>query len=338
MGLARPQTKAQQAATRNVGSEQADHSVTNGQTAPNGADGITLAEALDRWYTSMAAGESVKSPRTITAYQYGTDKLVHSVGSERLLAAITAEDVEALLADLKARGITPGGRALVFRPIRTFFRWAVGRKLLSSSPVEGMAAPKAPAAPVEFVTDAEFERIVKTTEHRTRWAFRARRDRAILLMLATTGARLSEVADLKVGDIDLSGQRFVVHGKGGKDRILPLLPEALAALDAYLTLERPRSPFSGATDALWLAPKGALTSNGIAQLVAQRGKAAGLKRRIHPHELRHRAIAGWLRAGMPDSLVMALSGHSTHAMLARYGAHTRQEDAISMLRGLSGAA
>jgi site-specific recombinase XerD len=327
VALTRPKTKA---ATRSSTNEQtATRSTSSEQT-------VTLAEALDRWYTSLAAGESVKSPKTLKAYRYGTDKLVAAVGATRYLHSVQAEDVEALLAELKARGITPGGRALVFRPIRTFFRWCVKRGLLASSPVEGMVAPKAPATPVEFVTDAEFAAILATTETRSRWAFRAYRDRAILLMLATTGARLSEVADLKLSDLDLAGQRFIVKGKGGKDRVLPLLPDTLAALQRYLDDHRPRSPFSGITDALWLAPRGALTSNGIAQLVAERGKAAGLKRRVHPHELRHRAIAGWLRQGMPDSLVMALSGHSTHAMLNRYGAHTRQEDAIAMLRGLAG--
>ena len=176
MGLARPQTKAQQAATRSDQSEQtATRSETSEQTARSRADGITLADALDRWYTSMAAGETVKSPRTIAAYRYGTDKLLNRLGATRSLGNVQAEDIEGLLADLKARGITPGGRALVFRPIRTFMRWCVRRGLLANSPVEGMAAPKAPATPVEFVTDAEFAAILKTTEHQTRWAFRARR-------------------------------------------------------------------------------------------------------------------------------------------------------------------
>jgi len=176
--------------------------------------------------------------------------------------------------------------------------------------------------------------MLKTTEHRTRWAFRPRRDRAILLMLATTGARLSEVADLKVSDVSSRLDTFTVMGKGGKERVLPLLPEAADALRAYLTLERPRSPYSAST-ALWLAYRGDMSSNGLAQMVAARGYEAGVKRRVHPHELRHRAIASWLRAGMPDALVMSLSGHSTHSMLQRYGAHTRSEDAMAYLRALA---
>ena len=75
MGLARPKTKAEQTATRSPGNEQsATHSKSNGQ-------GVTLGKALTDWYTSLRAGTRVKSERTIRVYQYGTDKLVHSVGS-----------------------------------------------------------------------------------------------------------------------------------------------------------------------------------------------------------------------------------------------------------------
>jgi site-specific recombinase XerD len=303
------------------------------------AGGLTLHDALERWYTSLQASESVKSLRTIDAYRYATDKLVSSVGSQTPLEAVQPESLETLLASLKTAGASAATRQAVYRPIRTFLKWCVKRGHLSVSPAEEVDAPKVPAQPIEFVTDAEWSAILATTESKSRWAFRARRDRAVLLMLATTGARLSEVAGLQVGEVDLEARSLLVHGKGGKDRVLPLLPEAHEAVSTYLRLERPRSPYSSTSDALWLASRGVLTPNGLAQMVAERGEAAGItKRRVHPHELRHRAIAGWLRAGMPDTLVMALSGHSTHAMLARYGAATRQEDAMAYLRSLAASA
>jgi site-specific recombinase XerD len=330
MGLARPKTKAQQA-TRSTSSEQA---ATRHEHA---GEAITLADALDRWYTSLRAGTSVKSERTIAAYRYGTDKLLAHVGATRSVQAVQAEDIEALLAALKARGLSDGGRAVVYRPVKSFFRWAVKRGLVTKSPVEDVVAPRPAAKPIAFVTEEEWAAILATTITRSRWAFRAWRDRAILLMLATTGARLSEVATLRLSDVDVVARTILVKGKGDKDRVLPLLDDAYAALDVYLKDHRPRSPFASTTDALWLASRGPLTSNGVAQMVAERGRDAGVKRRVHPHELRHRAIAGWLRAGMPQPLVMALSGHSTPAMLTRYGAHTRQEDAMAFLRGLGAA-
>jgi site-specific recombinase XerD len=326
MALARPLTKAQQAATRSSLSAQ-----PVGQKSPT----ITLGEAVERWTTHLHASDRIGSPRTIQAYLYGLGKLTTRVDKDTPLADITPEHIEGMLADLKRAGITDGGRALVYRPIRTFFRWAVERELVFTSPVEKVAAPKVKVQPLVFVTDDEFDRILKTTVTRSRWAFRARRDRAILLMLATTGARLSEVAELKLSDVAVTSQQFTVHGKGGKDRVLPLLDDAAEALSAYLTHERPRSVYSS-TQALWLAPRGPITPNGIAQLVAERGYAAGVKRRVHAHELRHRFVAKALSGGMPGPLVMALSGHSTPSMLNRYGAHTRSEDAMNMLRAMAG--
>jgi site-specific recombinase XerD len=146
------------------------------------------------------------------------------------------------MAALKAAGQSPGGRAVVYRPIRTFFRWCVARELLQVSPAEKVAPPIVKAQPLVFVTDDEFDRILKTTVTRSRWAFRARCDRAILLMLTTTGARLSEVAEVRVHDLELDSGTFTVHGRGGKDRALPMLPDAREALTTYLRLERPRNP------------------------------------------------------------------------------------------------
>jgi integrase/recombinase XerC len=323
MALTRPLTKKQQAAT------------TSTPFAQSPTTGITLSDAVERWTTHLHASDRIGSQRTIDAYLYGLGKLVHFLGGHRTLLSICAEDIEGLMAALKAAGQSPGGRAVVFRPIRTFFRWAVDRGLVSISPVEKVAAPVVKAQPLVFVTDDELAAILRTTVTRSRWAFRARRDRAILLMLATTGARLSEVANLTVPAIDLESWQFTVHGKGGKDRVLPVLPEPAEALTAYLRMERPRSPYSGTTDALWLSSRGELTPSGIAQLVAERGYEAGIKRRVHPHELRHRFVAKALSGGMPGPLVMALSGHSTPSMLNRYGAHTRSEDAMNFLRGMT---
>ena len=325
MALAKPLTKDVQRAAL---STRVD--TPAGKTSSQSA---TLGDAVESWFVSLRAGDA--SPKTLAAYGWGVGRFVAHVGPAQPLAAITVEDVESFIGSLKTSGLSEASRNAAYRPVRTFLRWCVKRGLLTSNPSADVAAPKVTVQPVQFVTDAEFAAILATTDTRSRWAFRARRDRAILLMLATTGARLSEVTDLQVSDVDLTAGTFLVHGKGGKDRVLPLLDGAKAALDTYLRLERPRSAYSTST-ALWLAPRGPLTPNGVAQMVADRGKAAGLKRRAHPHELRHRAIATWLRKGMPGPLVQALSGHSTPAMLARYGAHTRSEDAMDFLRGLAG--
>ncbi len=296
---------------------------------------ITLSTALDRWYTSLAASDSIGSPRTIQAYRYGTDKFADSVGSHRALADITTEDIEALLGALKAGGMSTGGRAVVYRPVRTFFRWCVKRGLLDVSPVEAVAAPKAVQQPVEFVSDAEWAAIIATTEAGRRKPKPGDlRDRALLLFMASTGARVSEVAAMRLGDIRLidGKRRVLVHGKGGRDRFLPVVGEAAEAMDTYLARGRKGYALSTLSDALWLAPRGALTSNGIAQLLAERGWSSGLTRRVHPHELRHRFVARALDKGLPIPFITSLTGHTTPAMVNRvYGTHQRAEKAAEAL-------
>jgi len=148
--MARPLTQAAQSSV----TAQATHSLRSEETSiPNGMNGITLGAELSRWHTHLQASDRIGSQRTIDAYLYGVRFLADSVGSHRPLADVTTEDIEALLGSLKRADKSAGGRAVVFRPIRTFFRWCVARDLLDRSPAERVAAPKAPATPVEFVTD-----------------------------------------------------------------------------------------------------------------------------------------------------------------------------------------
>lgn len=296
------------------------------------AIGLSLGAALDRWYVYLDGSDRIGSKRTITSYKYATGKLVAHVGDNYSLERIGSDDIESLLTDLKRGGMSPAGRMAVFRPIRTFFGWTVRKGMLEASPVEGVEPPKVKVEPVKFVDEAQWAAILATCQSRSRHDFRAVRDRAVLLMLATTGARLSEIAGLERADVNLAADTVLIrHGKGDKERLLPLLPDAKEALLQYLTRGRPRSPWAS-TPPLWLSTKGAMTPSGIAQMLHERARTAAVPRRVHPHELRHRFIARAMAKGMPGPLLMALSGHTTPAMLSRYGAYTRTEDAMRMLR------
>jgi site-specific recombinase XerD len=326
MSLARPLTVADQ--------RTSNRSAVKAST-PSSA-GPTLGAALTRWYSELAA--EGKSPKTLSIYRYSTDQLVASLGghgADHRLEDIRPEDITGLIAAVRAAGKSPSTVSATFRPLRTFFLWCMAAGLLSNSPVT-MKPPKVPVGIVPDIAPDQWAAMLATTDTRSRWAFRARRDRAVLLLLWTTGARLSEVAGLKVGDIAADMMSFVVHGKGGKDRTLPLLPDAAEALQAYLTLERPRSAHSGASEALWLSQgdTGVLSANGIAQMVRTRGEQAGVTG-LHPHRFRHAFVSRCFAAGLSDSTIMALTGHSTHSMLSRYGQANRAQSAMDALRAIA---
>ena len=283
---------------------------------------LTVSDAVAMWERSLRAAD--KSPRTIAAYLYSLEKLTSRVG-DRAVGSLSRADHEALMSELQARGLSAATRVAVHRPLRTFWKWAIGHPdvPVTKDPMAGMELPRVPEKIVEFVTDDELRRILATCQAKSRHAYRAHRDEAIIRILACSGARLSEVALLRLEDVDLGGQSLRVMGKGRRERWVPLDERALSALKQYVDRERTRSGFSASSDRLWLSSAGPMTPSGIAQMLAERGKAAGIGRRVHPHELRHRFVATTLGAGLSEGDVMALTGHRTRSMLDRYGAFTR---------------
>jgi integrase/recombinase XerD len=142
---------------------------------------------------------------------------------------------------------------------------------------------------------------------------KALRDRALLEFLYGTGARISEAVGLDVDDLDPERGAVVLHGKGGKDRLVPVGSYAAAALDAYLVRGRPVFAASGAgAPALFLNSRGGRLSRQsawtILQLTAER---AGLRAAVGPHTLRHSFATHLLDGGADVRVVQELLGHAS---------------------------
>lgn len=294
----------------------------------------TLGETTDAWTRSLVA--EGKSSKTVTTYLYAMRKLAAHVGADRPLDKITRADHEGMIAGLRDAGLAPASLSTVYRSLRSFWGWVVAHDDMpvAKDPMNGLGAPKLPERKVVFLSDDELRAILATCKSRSRHNFLGNRDDAIIRLLASTGARLSEIANLRVEDIDLPGAVVTVTGKGKRERELPLDEPTYTALRKYLDRERPRHPSAG-QEWVWLARAGRFTGNGIGQMLAERAKAAGLDRRVHPHELRHRFAAKTLGAGFSEGDVMALGGWRSRSMLDRYGQYTRAQRAQDAFRKAS---
>ncbi len=160
----------------------------------------------------------------------------------------------------------------------------------------------------------------------------ARRDRAILSLLARAGLRVSELVALRPGDLTLSdrkGQLVVRHGKGLKERTLPLNRQARADLLAYLAV---RPEWGGET--LFVSRRGgALDSRDVQRLVSQVARRAGITSGL-PHQLRHSFATRALRQGEVDLATLSqLLGHTNLATTARY-LHPDQASVAAMVEEL----
>lgn len=145
-------------------------------------------------------------------------------------------------------------------------------------------------------------------------AARAGRDRMLLDLIYSCGLRLKEALGLQVGDIDSARMVLRIrHGKGQKERLVPLSPRLLAALREYWREHRP---------ATWLFPGIKATvplTDGTVQRICKRtARRAGLSKRISPHTLRHSFATHLLEAGVDLLSVQTLLGHSHFNTTAKY--------------------
>jgi integrase/recombinase XerC len=225
--------------------------------------------------------------------------------------------------------------------LRAFFRWQVRRRLLASSPVAGLRPPRRSKRLPRFFGKEEVGRLLDTKLPAARAADRRggsvdvakaeeRRDLALLETIYGSGLRVSEACALDLEDIDRSGDGGglvkVRQGKGGKDRIVPIGRQAVAAIESYLggTLGRAtllagaRPASSAAAAAMFVSRRGRrLTPRGVRRLLGSRERATGAPL-VSPHGLRHSFATHLLGEGADLRSIQEMLGHESIRTTQRY--------------------
>jgi integrase/recombinase XerD len=267
-------------------------------------------------YLSWLSAEKGRAANTIAAYRRDLRAYCRWLaGRELALGDVEEDDVARYVAELRASGGAPASVARAAVAVRSLHGFLVDEGELGDDPARGIEVPPVPAGLPKALTEAEVEALLGAVEGDDPIA---RRDRAMLELLYGTGARISELVGLSLGDLDLDAALLRVFGKGAKERIVPVGRHALAAVERWLApggrpaLEPKRWARRGDAEALFLNARGGrLTRQGAWGLVRRHGDTVGLGGRLTPHVLRHSCATHMLDHGADVRAVQEMLGHAS---------------------------
>ena len=297
---------------------------------PMAARPSPLEPYLDSFIAHLRAERGL-SPRTVDAYAadlVGYLEWLRPTGVHRP-DEVKQEHVRGHLTAL-GRRLSPRSQARHLAAVRMFHRFLVAERHAPDDPTEQVETPRQSRRLPIFLTLDEVEALLEAPRDTTPAGLR---DRAMLHVLYATGLRVSELVGLTVNAVQLDAGYLVARGKGDKERLVPLGRRAVAEVRAWLGRGRPELLRGRASRALFVGPRGtALTRQGVWKLLRRHALAAGIRKPLSPHKLRHSFATHLVERGADLRVVQAMLGHAdlattqiyTHVSVERLLAAYRQ--------------
>ncbi|HEX8708762.1 MAG TPA: site-specific tyrosine recombinase XerD [Pyrinomonadaceae bacterium] len=218
---------------------------------------------------------------------------------------LTRQDLRGWIAQLSKEGLSPSSVSRAVSAARGLFRFLMLDGHIQGQPTEDLNTPQGHAHLPRFLTEEDMERLLAAPDTGTDEGIR---DRALLELMYATGLRVSEVVTLKRADLELDAGLISCHGKGSKERRVPIGKSATGWLQQYLSV-RARSGMGNNPRLFLNSLGGALTRQFVWAMLKRYAACAGLPD-ISPHTLRHSFATHLLQRGADSRSVQALLGHS----------------------------
>lgn len=281
------------------------------------------ADALQGWLAHQRAIKGA-AENTLTAYRGDVVEFLafiteHKASPQGLaaLAVISVSDMRAWMAHTRSTGVGARSLARKLSAVKAFYKWLALREGFEPTAVLSIRAPKFQKKLPRPLAEDAARNLIDAIEMQSEEPWVAARDVAVVTLLWGCGLRISEALSLTGADAPLPATLRIV-GKGGKERVVPVLAAAQSAVDTYLHIcPYPVTP----RDPLFRAVRGgALGAGAIQKVMARARMQLGLPSSATPHALRHSFATHLLNAGGDLRAIQELLGHASLSTTQAYTA------------------
>ena len=267
-------------------------------------------EKIIKGYVRYLKLERGLSANTLEAYQRDLEKLLVFIKREdKHVLDVELTDLQTFAAGLHDIGIGPRSQCRILSGVRSFYHFLMVDGYRDDDPTELLESPTLGEHLPEVLSTAEVDQLEQSIDL-SKWE--GHRNRAIIEVLFSCGLRVSELVNLKLSNLYLD-ERFVrINGKGSKERLVPISPQAIKELAFWFNDRQQMTIKPGEEDYVFLNRRGAhLTRTMILIMIKRQAEEAGIKKTISPHTLRHSFATALLEGGADLRAIQAMLGHES---------------------------
>ena len=261
-----------------------------------------IDQFIDYYWLSTGA-----SKNTLAAYRSDL-KIFNKWLAGKSLISVNSKHIQDYFSDRQKNNIGSSTQARILTCLHSFYEYLLANQLIKKDPTEQLSQPKLEKKLPVFLNIQEVEKLLEAPSSSSLFG---QRDRAMLELLYSCGLRVSELINLSYHNINLKEEFIRIHGKGNKERVLPMGEVAIDYLMKYETNARPMLLKNGQSDSYFLSNRGsAMSRQNFFYIIKAYANQAGIDKPLSPHSLRHAFATHLVQKGADLRSVQLMLGHS----------------------------
>ena len=261
-----------------------------------------IDQFIDYYWLSTGA-----SKNTLAAYRSDL-KIFNKWLAGKSFISVNSKHIQDYFSDRQKNNISSSSQARILTCLHSFYQYLLANQLIKKDPTEQLSQPKLEKKLPVFLNIQEVEKLLEAPSSSSLFG---QRDRAMLELLYSCGLRVSELINLSYHNINLKEEFIRIHGKGNKERVLPMGEMAIDYLIKYETNARPMLLKNGQSDSYFLSNRGsAMSRQNFFYIIKAYANQVGIDKPLSPHSLRHAFATHLVQKGADLRSVQLMLGHS----------------------------